>query len=136
MQLTMHTDFGLRLLMTLARRGAAPLSAAEFAQEQNLSYNHMAKVVRSLTMAGFVKTIRGRTGGVILARGPEEFSVGDVVRALEPGMCIVDCSNCVMRDDCRLQGLLGEAMTDFLARLDQMSLAEIARKREAAIAVD
>ena len=46
MQLTQHTDFGLRLLIVLARRGSVPVSLPEFAAEQRLSYNHVAKVAQ------------------------------------------------------------------------------------------
>ena len=86
MQLTQHTDFGLRLLIVLARSESQAMPLPAFAAEQGISYNHVAKVAQHLVRAGFVTSQRGRNGGVTLARPPNELTVGEVVRALEPGM--------------------------------------------------
>lgn len=129
MQLSLHTDLGLRLLMVLARADGRTVALPEFAASQVVSYNHMLKVVQSLLKAGYVQTTRGRTGGVRLARLPQDIVIGQVVRALEPGMKAADCNSCNMRSDCRLQGLLGEAMSQFLAALDARTLADVAPSR-------
>ena len=86
MQLTQHTDFGLRLLIVLTRMEGGPISLPSFAAEQRLSYNHVSKVAQALVRTGFIRSLRGRNGGVALARSPAEITVGEVVRALEPGM--------------------------------------------------
>ena len=59
MQLTQHTDFGLRLLIVLARKDGGPVSLPSFAAEQGLSYNHVAKVAQALVRAGFVEGYKG-----------------------------------------------------------------------------
>ncbi|MFC4294470.1 RrF2 family transcriptional regulator [Novosphingobium tardum] len=128
MQLTQHTDFGLRLLIVLARRGGEPIALPAFASEQGLSYNHVAKVAQGLARAGFVTTLRGRNGGVALARPAAEMTVGEVVRALEPGMRLADCAGCALRFDCATSGYLGEALAAFMAVLDRTSLADAARE--------
>ena len=125
MQLTQHTDYGLRLLIVLARRGEA-MSLPEFAAEQRLSYNHVAKVAQALVREGFILSHRGRSGGVELARSPAEITVGAVVRALEPGMRLADCGSCGLRSDCGTSGILGEALAAFLSVLDRKTLAEAA----------
>lgn len=126
MQLTQQTDLALRLLMVLARRGNEALSVAAFAEEQGLSYHHMAKVVQALGRAGYVESLRGRTGGVRLARAAEHIRIGDVVRDLEPRLQAADCAACRLSGACGLSGLLGEAMKAFLATLDGKTLAEMA----------
>lgn len=128
MQLTQHTDFGLRLLIVLARRGGGPLALPEFSAEQNLSYHHVAKVAQALAREGFINTRRGRNGGVELARAPEEFTVGQVVRALERGLQLADCANCGLRGDCATSPLLAEALAAFLAVLDRTTMAEAAKR--------
>ncbi|MBW8754138.1 MAG: Rrf2 family transcriptional regulator [Sphingomonadales bacterium] len=133
MQLTQHTDFGLRLLIVLARRGGGPIALPEFAAEQKLSYHHVAKVAQALAREGFVKTRRGRSGGVELARPPENITVGAVVRALERGLQLADCANCELRDDCNTSPLLAEALAAFLAVLDRTTLVEAARQRGSAL---
>jgi Rrf2 family nitric oxide-sensitive transcriptional repressor len=127
MQLTQHTDLGLRLLIVLARKGGGPVALPEFAAEQKLSYHHVAKVAQELVRAGFINSRRGRSGGVELARPPEEITVGQVVRALERGMQLADCAHCELRHDCSTSGLLAEALAAFLAVLDRRTLAQAAQ---------
>lgn len=126
MQLTQHTDFGLRLLIRLARSGG-PIALPEFAAEQRLSYHHVAKVAQELARKGFIKSRRGRSGGVELARSPEDIRIGEVVRLLERGLQLADCGTCALRHDCGTSGLLAEALAAFMAVLDRTTLAEGAR---------
>jgi len=128
MQLTQHTDFGLRLLIVLARSESRSISLPVFAAEQGLSYNHVAKVAQHLVQAGFVSSQRGRNGGVTLAGSPDELTVGEVVRAMEPGMRLADCAMCALRLDCATSGVLGEALAAFLAVLDRTTLAQAAKQ--------
>lgn len=125
MQLTQHTDFGLRLLIVLTRGEAVSLPA--FAADQGLSYNHVAKVAQTLVHHGFATSRRGRGGGLSLARPAEEIAVGAVVRALESGLRLVDCARCGLRGGCALSGMLAEALDAFMAVLDRYSLADAAR---------
>jgi Rrf2 family nitric oxide-sensitive transcriptional repressor len=129
MQLTQHTDYGLRLMIVLARRQGEPISLPEFAAEQQLSYHHVAKVAQALVREGFLKSRRGRSGGVELARRPEEITVGEVVRVLERGLQLADCAGCALRDDCSASPLLAEALAAFLAVLDRSTLAEAAKRQ-------
>ena len=126
MQLTQHTDFGMRLLIVLARKDA-PVSLPAFSAEQGLSYHHVAKVAQALVREGFIVSQRGRGGGVALARRASEIRVGEVVRALESGFRLADCAHCELRGDCTTSGLLAEALEAFLAVLDAKTLAEAAR---------
>ena len=126
MQLTQHTDYGLRLLIVLARSGGA-VSLPVFAAEQGLSYNHVAKVAQALAREGFIVSKRGRGGGVELARAPEQITVGQVVRALERGMQLADCAGCALRGDCSTSGYLADALAAFLGVLDRVTLVEAAR---------
>lgn len=129
MQLTQHTDYGLRLLIVLTRMGGGPIALPEFAAEQRLSYHHVAKVAQTLVREGFIKSRRGRSGGVELARAPADTSVGEVVRALERGMQLADCAGCALQGDCNTSPLLAEALAAFLTVLDRTTLAEAARRR-------
>lgn len=133
MQLTQHTDFGLRLLIVLARRGEGPIALPVFAADQGLSYNHVAKVAQALVRAGFVVSHRGRSGGVSLARPADRISIGEVVRALEPGLRLADCGSCALRSDCTTSSILAEALAAFLAVLDRTTLADAAKPGEPAL---
>ena len=125
MQLTQHTDFGLRLLIVLARRDG-PIALPAFAAGQRLSYNHVLKVAQDLVRAGFLVSLRGRSGGVSLARSADEITIGQVVRALEPGTRLADCAGCELRPDCSTSNVLADALAAFLDVLDRTSLAQAA----------
>lgn len=135
MELNLHTDLGLRALILLAVVDPRVLSAGEIAERHRVSHTHVQKVVQTLRREGFVVTRRGPTGGVRLARPAQEIRLGDVVRAMEPHLSLVECfepgSSCVLASACGLTGVLGRALRAFLAELDGVTLAEVAGpKRE------
>lgn len=127
MQLTQHTDFGLRLLIVLARKGSA-VALPAFSAQQGLSYHHVAKVAQALVHEGFATSQRGRSGGIALARPASEIGVGDVVRKLERGMRLADCARCALKADCALSSVLAEALDAFLGVLDRYTLADVSRE--------
>ncbi len=133
MQLTQHTDFGLRLLIVLAREGGA-IALPAFSAQQHLSYHHVAKVAQALVQAGFAVSHRGRSGGIALARPAEQITVGEVVRVLEKGLRLADCATCALRADCALSSVLAEALEAFLGVLDRYTLADASRAGVAAFA--
>ena len=103
------------------------MSLPAFAAEQGISYNHVAKVGQALGRAGFVASHRGRSGGVSLARPAADITLGEVVRALEPGLRLADCGGCALRSDCSTSSILAEALAAFLAVLDRTTLAAAAK---------
>jgi len=130
MQLTDHTDIGLRALVLLAAVAPRRLSSNDLAKRYGLSHTHVQKVVQSLQNAGFVETFRGRGGGVQLARLPSDIRVGEVVRALEPNLDFVECfrpghSQCRLDGGCALTGTLVRAKSAMLAELDRTTIADI-----------
>jgi len=128
MQLSLHTDFALRVLMTLAAADRH-LSVDDIAQRFQISRNHLAKVVQRLQAEGLVETFRGRGGGMRLARPADTITVGEVVRRFENLDAFVSCfaagSGCVINGVCGLKPLLSEAIEDFLAKLDQRRISEL-----------
>lgn len=135
MHLNLHTDFGLRILLYLASSPDGSASAPDVAEAYDISLNHLRKVVQALSHAGYVQTTRGRTGGIALARRPEEIVIGQVVRALEPDFTLVECfeprtNRCVVTAGCSLMHALGDAQKAFLGVLDRYTLADVVRNKE------
>ncbi len=129
MQLTLHTDYSLRVLIYLAEKGDELATITEIATFYDISRNHLVKVVHHLAGAHFIQTLRGKNGGMRLARPPEEISVGDVVRKMEPNFDIVECFNadsraCTVAPLCALRGVLYQAGNEFLSVLDRYTLAD------------
>jgi Rrf2 family nitric oxide-sensitive transcriptional repressor len=74
--------------------------------------------------------VRGRSGGLRLAKPPEEINVGSVIRHTEDGFDLVDCASCVIAPACGMTGVLKEALSAFLAVLDRYALADLMTQRE------
>ncbi len=134
MRLTVYTDYALRLLMYLAARDDGLATVAEVAESYGISRNHLMKVAHDLGAAGFIKTVRGRRGGIKLGKAIDTISLGDVVRCTEPDMALVTCfepvaAPCAIRRCCALRGALELARDAFLAVLDGYSLDDLIRPR-------
>ncbi|OYY70596.1 MAG: hypothetical protein B7Y12_11340 [Rhizobiales bacterium 24-66-13] len=89
------------------------------------------KVVNDLSRAGYVESVRGRFGGIRLARPAESLNIGDVIRHTEEGFDLVDCSKCVIAPACGLTKVLCEAVAAFLQVLDRYTLADLIGRRAA-----
>jgi Rrf2 family transcriptional regulator, nitric oxide-sensitive transcriptional repressor len=128
-QLSQRTDYGLRLVMHLALSQREVVTTAEIAEAFAISKHHLDKVAQELARGGFIETVRGRGGGLRLARAPERISIGSIVRQLET-MNLVECMDpernaCVLTPKCRLAAVLDDALTAFLGTLDAYTLADL-----------
>ncbi len=132
MQLTKFSDFALRVLMYTHAAGDRIVTIEEIASSYCVSRAHLMKVVNALTRAGYLTAIRGRAGGLKLAKPAIDIRIGDVIRSTEPDFALVECfgtgNQCVITGCCRLPRVLNEALTAFLDALDQHTLASIALK--------
>ena len=128
MRLTAYTDYSLRTLMYLATNDRARATIADIAAANDISLNHLTKVVHQLGVHGDVETVRGRHGGLRLGRPAAEINIGAVVRRTEPDMQLVPCfgGTCVISPECVLQHALEAALQAFLAVLDGYTLADLA----------
>ncbi|WP_132251781.1 Rrf2 family transcriptional regulator [Methylobacterium segetis] len=128
MRLTRYTDYALRTLIYVGLHEPRQSSIAEIARAYGISENHLTKVVHQLGRLGLIRTIRGRGGGLRLARPPAEIVVGAVVRQTEDDLALVECfagGACTITAPCRLRRALGEALAAFLAVLDRYTLADL-----------
>lgn len=130
MRLTTFSDYSLRVLIYL---GTAPQRLAtieQIATAYGISANHLMKVVHHLGRRGYLETVRGKGGGMRLARDPQSISVGEVVRATEDSLALVECfegghADCRIARSCVLKQAIGEALDAFLAVLDRYTLADL-----------
>jgi Rrf2 family transcriptional regulator, nitric oxide-sensitive transcriptional repressor len=132
MQLTKFSDYALRVLMYTHAAGGRRVTIEETAAAYCISRAHLMKVVNSLTRAGYLTALRGRSGGLVLARPAEDIRLGEVVRATEPGFAIVECfsgsNQCALTGRCRLARVFDRALTAFFVELNQHTLASVALK--------
>lgn len=129
MRLTAFSDYALRVLMYARASGDRLVTIEETAKTYGISRAHLMKVVNILTRAGYIKAVRGRSGGFTLAMKPEDINLGAVVRATEVDFALVECfaggNKCVITNHCRLPNVLNEALRAFVGVLDTYSLADI-----------
>ncbi len=132
MNLTLHADYSLRILLYLSEHRDRPVSTHEISEAYGISRNHLVRVVQTLQSHAFVNATVGRSGGLALARDPSAINIGEVVRCTEPNFRIVECfqpetNTCRIAPVCKLRGVLAEALEAFIGVLDAYTLADVAR---------
>jgi Rrf2 family nitric oxide-sensitive transcriptional repressor len=125
MRLTLYTDYALRVLIHLALHDDRLCSISEVSRAYDASHNHLMKVVNNLAHDGFIETVRGRAGGMRLAKPADQITVGDVVRRTEEGFNLADCSGCTLSPACGLTGVLAEGMTAMMKVFDRYTIADL-----------
>jgi Rrf2 family transcriptional regulator, nitric oxide-sensitive transcriptional repressor len=134
LRLTVYTDYALRMLMYLALKDDGLATIAEIAESYDISKNHLMKVAHQLGVAGYVATVRGRNGGLRLAKPAEAIGLGEIVRVTEPDMALVPCfkpidASCALRRCCVLQHALQKACFAFVEILDGYTLRDLVQPR-------
>src|SRR2546421_537788 len=140
MQLTLFSDYSLRVGLYLATHTERLVSLAEVSRAYGISRAHLVKVVQRLAELGVVETVRGRRGGLRLARPARDIGVGALVRATEPHFTLVECferstNTCPIDKVCTLKGVLSASKQAFLASLDQHTLADLVPRPEALLRI-
>lgn len=131
MRLTMYTDFSLRILMYLGAKEQSELSTIQdISDAYHISKNHLMKVSHELGQAGYIEAVRGRGGGIRLAKRPELINIGEVVRRMEDDFHLVECFNpagnsCPITPVCGLKGVLGRALAAYLQVLSEYTLEDL-----------
>lgn len=134
MQLSLHGDYSLRVLVYLGAHPDQIVKTQSISAAYGISKHHLVRVVQTLAGHEYVHIHTGRSGGVTLAREPHLIRLGDVVRAAEPNLRLVECfdlatNTCRIEPVCALKGMLGEALETFLTTLNRYTLADILKDR-------
>lgn len=123
MRLTTRTNLASRILMACAVNDGVTVRTSQIAARCNASTHHMLQVVNLLHGNRFVETIRGRSGGLRLARPMDQISIGEVFRVFEAGVPFAECfdaqtNTCPLSDTCRLRSFISRALEMFYHELD------------------
>jgi Rrf2 family nitric oxide-sensitive transcriptional repressor len=130
MRLTSYTNYSIRILMYCAVHPETVVTIADIAEAYGISRAHLLKSARQLGQLGYLETLRGRGGGICLAKRPEEIDIGEVVRTLEDTGEFVECfkpdtNTCPIAGPCGLTGLLRRGVEAFYREIDGTTLSDL-----------
>lgn len=127
MQLSRFTDYALRVLIFVGRQHGRVCTMGEIAAHYRISQEHLRKVTHKLAKLGYLESRRGRSGGILLGGDPARMRIGDVIRATEKDMAIVDCDalDCILSPGCSLKVALDRGGRAFIATLNEVTLADL-----------
>ncbi|MGL4606819.1 MAG: RrF2 family transcriptional regulator [Eubacteriaceae bacterium] len=135
MRLSTKGRYGVLAMVELALNfGQGPVSIKEIAEKKNLSDSYMEQLFSTLKTAGLVKSLRGARGGYVLARDPNEITVGEIIRALEGPIELADCVNgknsvvCKKSPECVTKALWEEIRDSINNVIDNRSLQDLLDK--------
>ena len=130
MQLSLRSDYSLRVLVYLGTHPDRVVTTREVSIAYGISKHHLVRIIQLLAEYRYVHVHAGRSGGITLAREPQQISLGDVVRDSEPNMRLVECfdratNTCRIAPCCGLKGMLREALESFITTLNRYTLADV-----------
>ena len=128
MRLTKSVDFSMRVLIFLAR-AHGPVTMPELSSLLSISYNHLSKLIQRLRKAGLVRTVQGKSGGVILLKKPSEIHLKMVVDLMDgPTMlsqCLGDVSVCQLDVGCKLKSALSRMQSTINDAMEHIMLSDL-----------
>jgi Rrf2 family nitric oxide-sensitive transcriptional repressor len=131
MRLTVYSDYALRLMMYLGLRTDSLSTIDDVSRAYGISKAHLMKITHELGKKGLIETVRGRQGGMRLAREASAIGVGEIVRACESDFALVPCMEteagivCPVQPACVLKRALALAAAAFLEVLDGYTLQDL-----------
>lgn len=133
MKISTKGRYALRIMADLAiHDNGEYIRLKDIAERQSITLKYMEQIMPLLTKAGYVKSYRGNNGGYMLARKPEEYTAGDILRTTEgslaPIACIEDNPNRCQRKECCTTLSFWEGMWDVINEyVDSITLADLVK---------
>lgn len=134
MRLTRQTNYAVRMLMYCAADSANLSRIPDIAKAYSVSELFLFKILQPLAKAGIMQTVRGRNGGVRLARPANEITLLDVVKTTEDNFAMAECfendaSECPLVDSCGLNSALRRALNAFFEVLSEYTIEDLVKAR-------
>lgn len=136
MRLTRQSSYALRTLMYCAINAPELSRVSEIARAYGISELFLFKLIKPLVENRLLETVRGRHGGIRLAKAASEISLYDVVQLTEENFALAECfeggdTNCPLVAGCDLNAALHEALEAFFEVLRSYTIADLTDKRRA-----
>lgn len=127
MQLSRFTDYSVRVLLYSAANPERLVTLSEISQFYNISLEHLRKVVHNLGKLEYLKTQRGKKGGMQLNMAPCDINMGQLIARIEGDTPLIDCKgqDCNIINLCQFSQALNKAKSAFYFELQQLSLHDM-----------
>jgi Rrf2 family protein len=132
LRLSTKGQYGVRAMYEIARGyGRGPITIKEISERQDVSVAYLEQILNTLRRAGIITSVKGPGGGYVLARDPDNISIGAILRELEGPVAITSCldpkEGCMRVEGC-VTHLLWKALGENIeAFLDKMTLQDLLR---------
>ena len=131
MKLSTRSRYGSRILVDLAKhQHLGPVQIGKISKRQGVSVKYLEQLIRPLKKAGWVISVRGPKGGHMLAKEPEDITLGQIVRLFEVQTDLVECvsspESCRLSIDCKIRSAWKEAAQALYEKLDTTTIADLA----------
>ncbi len=131
MHITLESDYAIRIILCLARRGCRT-DAGTIAEITGVSLRFALKILRNLVGSGLIRSFKGTQGGYELNRAPDEITLKDVLEIVEGEYHLSRClgGDCCTRPDhaagtCKVQKVFGEISQIVQEKLDAVTIAQL-----------
>jgi len=133
MRVSSRGRYGVRAMLELARTyGSGPVTLRKIAESQHISAAYLGQIVGPLRRAGLLTSVRGAQGGYVLAREPQDITLGEVIRAIEgpiaPSRCVSENwrpGDCEREESCSARRLWMGLRDSITRELDSTTLADL-----------
>jgi Rrf2 family protein len=130
-EITRKTDYAIRLIAALIIQDGKPLSVREAAEAQNVPYTFARSIQHDLVLAGFVRSLRGTHGGMLLAKDPDKLTLLELIEAVQGPVSVAVCAAspnwCDREQGCRFHPVwegANDIIRDYLSSVTIKELLE------------
>jgi Rrf2 family protein len=108
MRLSTKGEYASRAMLELSRRyREGPIHSHEISKAQEIPPHFLQQILLLLKRAGYLKSRKGRMGGYILAKPPDEINVAEVIRVMDGPLAPIDCVSVMAHETCSMEGTCG-----------------------------
>ncbi|MEP2943518.1 MAG: iron-responsive transcriptional regulator RirA [Hyphomicrobiales bacterium] len=130
MRLTKQANYAVRILMYCAANADGLSKVATIAKVYDVSEYFLFKILQPLVESGYIETVRGRSGGIRMAKSAADITLGEVIRAAEDKFIMAECfeedaTSCPLLSSCAFNSALSEALGAFFKVLDSYTIEDL-----------
>ena len=132
MKISKKSQYGLRAMVCLANEDSGFSSLRMISEKEKISFSYLEKILSKLEKSGLINSRKGVQGGYLLSRPTNEIKVGEIIRALEEKIVLVECIGskgyCSRESSCKTMGLWKKLQTSLEKTIDSITLYDLIKE--------